>query len=165
MKNILILLSILIYSCSQPNESKILKETTSLDSNISTQSNVNKENLKDNNIISKTKIIDTTSKRVYNNDSIEENKVYKLIFDLIETKCYFRKIDSLYQNKAHAIVIIASKPTKEEPYYWVQVGVNDGNRIVPEYNFYVYPKKMKVMFYDTLNDRILTLKQWRNLNK
>ena len=98
-------------------------------------------------------------------DSVVENKVYKKIMELTEMKNYFKRVDSLFKGNKKATVLISSTPSKEEPFYWVQVGINDGDRIVPEYNFYVYPNNMEVKFYDAINDEILTLNQWRNKNK
>src|SRR6266446_576667 len=73
----------------------------------------------------------------YLTDSITEKKVYDKIENLPEIKKYVKKIDSLFKGEKHAAIIIFSRPSQKEPYYWVEVGVSADGRFVPEYNFYV----------------------------
>jgi hypothetical protein len=77
-------------------------------------------------------------------------------------KYYSHRLDSVSKGKAKSLLIIAKKPDKAEPYYWVQVGNNSGGRFIARYNFFVYKKKgLEVKFYDTMNDSIITLQEWR----
>jgi hypothetical protein len=94
-------------------------------------------------------------------DKSADEIVYQKIFDLPEMKKYFKDVDSIYSNKKHAIIIINSRPTHEEPFYWIQVGINDDDQFRPRFNFYVYQKDYVVKFYDTVNDEVLTLEKWR----
>jgi hypothetical protein len=74
--------------------------------------------------------------------------------------------DSLYGNMGvHPAMMIVADPTKEAPYYWVQVGINDGDRLTPEYNFYVYPPIMEVKFLDTMMDEVIAISEWRKRRK
>lgn len=94
-------------------------------------------------------------------DSIQ-NIVINTIYNLTEIKSYFHKVDSIFKGKMHAKIIIFSNPTKAEPYYWVQVGIDNGLRFDTEYNFYIYVKKnIEVKYYDAFNDKIITLEEWR----
>lgn len=92
--------------------------------------------------------------------------VYDAVEHLPEIKAYMLHADSLYGSKGvpPAMMIVAD-PTKETPYYWVQVGINDGDRLTPEYNFYVYPPKMGVKFLDTMKDEVISIQEWRRRRK
>ena len=91
-----------------------------------------------------------------------DNDIYNVIKKIPEIKVYFQRLESISKNKAHALIIIARKPTKNEPYYWVQVGYNSEGRFVTDFNFFVYRKKrLEVRFYDTVIDLPITLKEWR----
>lgn len=142
-----ILLSFPLFGCIPTDYNKEMKysqETKKVDTNI---------------------VVANDNTSVIVQDSLVENEVYKKIMELTEMKSYFKKVDSLFKGGNHATIIISSKPSKDEPFYWVQVGVNDGDRVVPEYNFYVYTKNMEVKFYDSIDDKILTLSEWRHRKK
>lgn len=98
-------------------------------------------------------------------DTIMENRVYQKVSSLIEVKTYSNYIDSISKGEKGVTIITKTKPQNDKKYYWVQVGVNDGFRFTPNYNFYVYPDGMIVKFYDTINDKILNLDEWRKHTK
>ena len=104
-------------------------------------------------------IISSTQK---NKKQTTENKMYKAVGALPEMRSYFRRIDSLHKNTTHAVMIIQSKPSKNQPYYWLQVGTNIDNRLIAEYNFYVYcDQTIVIEFYDPVNDKAISLSEWR----
>ena len=81
---------------------------------------------------------------------------------LPEIKAYLHHADSLYHGTGvDARIILQAEPSKETPYYWIQVGIYHDDMLTPEFNFYVYPKNMQVKFLDTVHDRILSLAEWR----
>jgi hypothetical protein len=103
-----------------------------------------------------------TSKLEINKDTMLENRVYKAILELPEIKSYSHKLDSLSKGKQRMTALIKSTPSKEEPYYWVQIGANNGDRLIVEYNFYIYPNEnLEVKYYDTINEEIISLNEWR----
>ena len=52
-------------------------------------------------------------------------------------------------------------PNKETDYFWIQVGFSTSYRFEPIYNFYVSPKNCNVFFYDTTNDSVIKVEDWR----
>jgi tRNA A37 threonylcarbamoyladenosine biosynthesis protein TsaE len=55
----------------------------------------------------------------------------------------------------------AARPDENTPYYWVKAGEDNGMSLVTHFDFYVYPKTMEVKFYDVVEDKVLTLAEWR----
>jgi len=58
-------------------------------------------------------------------------------------------------------IIINKRPDKTFLYYWFQVGVDNGLRFQPVYNFYVNKRNLEIKYYNTFDDSIVSLKEWR----
>lgn len=72
------------------------------------------------------------------NSSSQEDKILdavRILPEVIEREKY---LNSLTNHKAHISVMVVSKPTKSQPYYWVKVGYDNEFRYENYYNFYVY---------------------------
>lgn len=52
--------------------------------------------------------------------------------------------------------VVKNIPTKENPYYIIQVGKSNNNRLEIFYNFYCYPKTGELKYYDTLKDTLIS---------
>lgn len=92
----------------------------------------------------------------------KEDTLYSLIGTIDEVKKLIKKTNSKSSNQKVSI-IISKKPDSGFAYYWMQVGIDDATRFQPVYNFYIDPKSYAMHYYDTANDSIITLVQWRKL--
>jgi hypothetical protein len=101
---------------------------------------------------------DTTIKNL---DDIVLNKIYKI--PEVRKKDHF--VDSITNHKHGISMIIVQRPNAKEPYYVVQVGYNNKIRFEPYYTFYVYKKNLVIKFYDTIQNEIITLEEWRKRSK
>jgi hypothetical protein len=93
-----------------------------------------------------------------------ENKIIDTIFQLKEIKDRQKYIDRQTNGARHLQIWIADKPNLTNKYYWVKVGEDNGTNLVTHFNFDVYPDSMRIMFFDTQDDKEITLKEWRKLN-
>lgn len=51
--------------------------------------------------------------------------------------------------------LIKDTPTKDNPYYIIQVGKSNNYRLEIFYNFYCYPINGNIKLYDVLNDTLI----------
>ena len=82
----------------------------------------------------------------------------KIIENIAEVKNLVKIVNS---PRDKAEIMFTAKPTPKLPYYWFQAGIDNGGQFLPAYNFLISPKSLKISYYDTSNDTILTLKDWR----
>ena len=111
-------------------------------------------------------IIDsTTSIKNADNSTFSESvedKIIDTIFKLKEVIKWSKYLEKQTIGKRHAKLWFADKPKlSDKKYYWVKVGEDNRTNYVSEFNFYVYPDSMRIMYYDTPNDIELTLDEWR----
>lgn len=78
------------------------------------------------------------------NDSVFISRIKT--FELISTK--EKKVGVLEY-------IVRDTPTKEQPYYIIQVGKTNSYRLEIFYNFYCYPRSGDIKLYDALNDTLI----------
>lgn len=91
-------------------------------------------------------------------DSVD-NSIYNAITILPEF-IKFLKHNEQYSNEAKVSIMIMARPSTKEPYFWVQVGINDEVRFTPYFNFIVYVKKnIVIKYFDTMTDKIISLKK------
>ena len=93
-----------------------------------------------------------------------EKKIIDTIFKLKEIKDRQKYIDQQTKGARHLQIWIADKPNLTNKYYWIQVGEDNGTNIVTHFNFDVYPDSMRIMFFDTQDDKEITLRDWRKIN-
>ncbi len=90
-----------------------------------------------------------------------EDTLYNIVEKIIEVKNLVGKINAKSSNQKVSI-IINKEADKEFLYYLLQVGVDDELRFQPLYNFYIKKESMEVSYYNTINDSIISLKEWRS---
>ena len=93
-----------------------------------------------------------------------ESKIIDTIFSLKEVKERQKYIEEQTKGKRHLQIWIADKPNMTNKYYWIKVGEDNGINLVTHFNFNVYPDSMSIMYFDTQNDKEITLKEWRKIN-
>ncbi len=95
----------------------------------------------------------------------EEDKCVSLIEVLPEVNSLADEIEKNSQDKNHLTIWIAADPSETKiKYFWVKVGEDNGDNIVTLHNFYVDPKRDEVLYYDVVNDTLVTMEYWRKLN-
>lgn len=91
-----------------------------------------------------------------------EDTLYNIVGRIEEVKGLIKKINSKSSNEKVSI-IINKRPDRTFLYYWLQVGVDDGSRFQPVYNFYIIKRNLEIKYYDTSDDSIVSLKEWRRM--
>ena len=66
------------------------------------------------------------------------------------------------KGKRHLFSMIYGDPDKENPYYWVVVGEDNGMSFVTHFTFYVYIKSGKILYYDSFKGTRMELQSWRS---
>lgn len=102
------------------------------------------------------------------NGTQQEDKILDAIRKLPEVIEREKYLDSLTNHKGHISVMVVSKPSKSQPYYWVKVGYDNELRFETYYNFYVYNAgkgNLEIKYYDVVSGKAITLKEWRKSRK
>ncbi len=116
------------------------------------------------------KSIDTLGMAIKNNglviDTIEREKwIFDTILSLDEVKKEDKFLRKQTKGQRHLSVAIYRYPNETDNYYWVKAWEDNGDAFATHFNFYVYPKTKKIMFYDTLNDTLLDVQTWKKSYK
>lgn len=107
---------------------------------------------------------DTTEQKPKINIS-EEDKCISLVDTLPEIFSLRNNIEITTKNLNSMVIWVYANPSETKiKYYWVKVGEDNRDNIATIYNFYVDPKLEEVLFYDVVNDNLITLEEWRNEN-
>ena len=64
-------------------------------------------------------------------------------------------------DKRKLFAMIYGEPTRQQPYYWVAVGEDNGMCFVTHFGFHVYIRTGKIWYIDTLNGTEIDLRTWR----
>jgi hypothetical protein len=143
INNLLMLLFVLIISCTSENKKKLNQEIPLRDTS---------------------KIMDNAG--INTNDTIIENRALDSVFKVAEVQKLSNFIDSLSNHTRGVAMITRQKPEGQRNYYWIQVGDNNGLSFQPTYNFYVYPDNFEIKFLNTMkDDSLMTLTEWRKSDK
>ena len=68
------------------------------------------------------------------------------------------------KNKRGLSTRISSEPSDDQEYYGVTVAEDNGESYATYYEFHIYPD-YSIRYYDVVEDRELTLEDWRKSNK
>lgn len=99
----------------------------------------------------------------------QETKIIDNIYRLQEVQDKEKYLQKLTNSKGHLAIVISNKPTKEIPYYLIQVGYDNSIRFEIYYNFRINFKYIKakniVSFIEILdsNSNYVNLIKWRKL--
>jgi len=140
MKNsIIILISLCLFSCG-------------------TKTNSTNGVAQDNDSLTLSKQQDTSNVSIATADSvIEVDSVLNIISKLNEVV----NLEKRYKISGGKTIMLSEYPNNNFNYFWVQVGISNEIRFETIYNFYLTPKNHFVFFYDTENDTIISLEDWR----
>ncbi|MFD1258351.1 hypothetical protein ACFQ3S_16215 [Mucilaginibacter terrae] len=92
----------------------------------------------------------------------EEDQVINMVMNLDEVKRKSALIAKESKGKRHLSTYVETPPTAAQPYYWVKVAEDNGGSYVTYYSFGVQAKTHAIMFYDVMQDSLISLSQWRN---
>ena len=98
-------------------------------------------------------------------DQNEENEVLDLIWAIPEVVQRNEHLKSTNDTLHLEAFVNYTSENLDSNYYWVKVGVFDSVHFATHFNFYVYFNSFDIKYFDTLNDQILSLEQWRINNK
>lgn len=76
----------------------------------------------------------------------------------------FKMISKIPEAKEKSVWIFESPQINDKDYYWIKVGESNGfsdNEFKTELNFFIYPKNFEIKFYEEKNNKLMTLKEWR----
>jgi hypothetical protein len=94
-----------------------------------------------------------------------EDKIIDKIFELPEVKERAAYIIKETKGERYLEIWIAARPDEDIPYYWIKAGEDNGMSLVTHFDFYVYPKTMTVKFYDVVENKVLSLAEWRRVSQ
>lgn len=95
-----------------------------------------------------------------------ECKVVNLIFELPEVIAECKYVETHSKGKRHLAAFVNQKPTynpndTRAKYYWIKIWEFNGMNYVTHLHFFVNPKTMNIMYFDTLTDSLIPLNIWR----
>ena len=101
-------------------------------------------------------------------DSFKSNgidgKIIDTIFKLEEVKEKAKYIEGETKGERHLNIWFADTANlPDHKFYWIKVGEDNGTNLVTHFNFHVYPNSMRIMFLNVINNKEITLKEWRKL--
>jgi hypothetical protein len=94
-------------------------------------------------------------------DTILENKIFDTLVQLAMIKRNNSYIESLSNHK-HGIAFIIDTLVKGDTDIFIRAGFNGKGRFETNYQIYINPKTMGIKFYDPLNDKKLSIKEFEN---
>lgn len=93
-----------------------------------------------------------------------EDKLISKISQLPEVKTLSEKIERESKGKRHLVSRISSSPSDDQEYYGVSVSEDNGEALATYFDFRIYPDN-SIYYYDAVQDKELTLKEWRTQKK
>lgn len=94
-----------------------------------------------------------------------EEKILNTIFKLPECKDRAAYIEKQTNGKRQLVIAVYGQPSKGNPYYWVKAWEDNGTSYATLFNFYVCPNPFSIKYYDTVNDKVMSLSEWRQQTK
>lgn len=92
----------------------------------------------------------------------EEDAILQAVSKLPEVLARQTHVHKESAGKRKVMIMIFQTPAQlDEKYYWVKVIENNGTNLVTHFNFYVYPKSLKIKYLDVAVNEVMSLKQWR----
>jgi len=95
----------------------------------------------------------------------EQNRIIDTIFKLAEVQEMQKSIDKQTAGKRSLKIFITDTPTTANNYHWVKVAEDNGSNLVTHFNFFVYPNLVRIMYFDVVADKEMTLEEWRKTMK
>lgn len=94
----------------------------------------------------------------------QEDQLIDQVWNLPEVQELSKKIEKESKGKRHLVGRISSEPSDDQEYYGVSVSEDNGQALATYFDFRIYPDG-QVYYYDVVQDKELTLKEWRAQKK
>lgn len=92
-----------------------------------------------------------------------EDKLIDRIWQLPEVKALADKVEKESKGKRHLTGRISSMPSDDQEYYGVSISEDNGEAMATYFEFRIYPDN-SIYYYDAVEDKEWTLKEWRAQN-
>lgn len=89
-----------------------------------------------------------------------EDKLIVKVWNLPEVKALSDKVERESKGKRHLVGRISSFPSDDQEYYGISISEDNGEALATYFEFRIYPDN-SIYYYDVVEDRELTLKEWR----
>lgn len=97
-----------------------------------------------------------------NIDSLTEISIIDTVWNLKEVQERNEYVIKKTKDKRNLSILLYRKPEQtEKGYYWIKVIEDNGTNLVTHFNFFVYPVDLKIVYFDTVYNKELELKEWR----
>lgn len=90
-----------------------------------------------------------------------EDKVMDIVWQIREVQELDATIRKKSGNKRGISTFINGEPSDDQEYYSVSVAEDNGSAMATYFQFHVYPD-FSVRYYDVVEDREITLQEWRD---
>ena len=109
----------------------------------------------------------THQNKTKNNLQVEklEDNILDTILKIPKVVRQAKYVEDVSKGSRHLADVIYKRPTNIRKYYWVKVWEDNGMSYVTHFNFFVYPKDMSIRFFDTINDKVLSLETWQKIKE
>lgn len=93
-----------------------------------------------------------------------EDQLISKVWQIPEVKAMADKIERESKGKRHLVGRISSTPSDDQEYYGISIAEDNGEALATYFDFRIYPDN-SIYYYDVVEDRELTLKEWRAQKK
>lgn len=92
-----------------------------------------------------------------------ETRMMDTIFSLPEMKELDKYLRKETKGERSLKLWIAGTPEDSDGYYYVKAGEDNGDNYVAHHNFLIDPKTMTIKYDDVVNEKLVTLDEWRRM--
>lgn len=92
-----------------------------------------------------------------------EDKLIDRVWQLPEVKTMAAKVEKESKGKRHLVGRISSMPSDDQEYYGISISEDNGEAMATYFEFRIYPDN-SIYYYDVVEDKEWTLKEWRAQN-
>lgn len=96
--------------------------------------------------------------------SSTEDQLINRIWQLPEVKALSDKIERESKGNRHLVGRISSAPSDDQEFYGISISEDNGEALATYFDFRIYPDN-SIYYYDVVEDRELSLKEWRAQKK
>lgn len=148
----------ILFSCGDNQEKKQLGETLVETQPINREATNDSENYTGKKETKKPK--EDTHVKITNT----EDQLISKVWQLPEVGALSDKIERESKGKRHLVGRISSSPSDDQEYYGISIAEDNGEALATYFEFRIYPDN-SIYYYDPVEDRELTLKEWRAQKK
>lgn len=92
-----------------------------------------------------------------------ETRMMDTIFSLPEMKELDKFLRKETKGERNLKIWIAGTPQDSDGFYYVKAGEDNGDNYVAHHNFLIDPNTMTIKYDDVVNEKLVTLDEWRRM--